>query len=169
MALKTSGFLRDSFLGAAYAPLGIFADALVEVLIPGDPNKEVMDPNTGAITGGEPIAIWEGWGALTPNMDWRARSRRWAFEDTATHAYRVQLRHIDDNLLVFPEDRGRPEFRVSFGEGLLVRVLQNRSDEKSVGLLLVVRNAITDNNKWQPTLLCDINTDETFVEAVDRG
>ena len=71
MALKTSGFLRDSFLGAAYAPLGIFADALVEVLIPGDPNKEVMDPNTGAITGGEPIAIWEGWGAR-----WRGR-RRW--------------------------------------------------------------------------------------------
>ena len=89
MALKTSGFLRDSFLGAAYAPLGIFADALVEVLIPGDPNKEVMDPNTGAVTGGEPIAIWEGWGTLTPNMDWRARSRRWAFEDMATYAYRV--------------------------------------------------------------------------------
>ena len=52
MALKTSGYLRDSFLGAAYAPLGIFADALIEILIPGDPNKEVMDPNTGAITGG---------------------------------------------------------------------------------------------------------------------
>ena len=168
MAIKSSGFMRDSFIGAAYAPLGIFADALIEVLIPGDVGTETMDPLTGVVTGGEPIPLWKGWASLTPNMDWRARARRWAFEDTATHAYRVQLRHTDENLLVFPEDRGRPELRVSFGEGLLVRVLYNRSDEKSEGLLLVIRNAITGNNKWQPTFLCDMNTDETFVEEVKR-
>ena len=49
MAIKSSGFMRDSFIGAAYAPLGIFADALVEILIPGDPSKEVMDPVTGPL------------------------------------------------------------------------------------------------------------------------
>lgn len=169
MALRPDGFMRDSFIGAAYQPLGVFADALVEIYIPGDVGTQVMDPETGVISGGAEIPLWKGWAAVTPNMDWRARARRWAYEDTATHAYRVQLRHIDENMLVFEEDRGRPEKRVSFGEGLIVKILSNRADDTSVGLTLVVRNAITDNNKWQPTLLCDMSTASTFVEEVDRG
>ena len=169
MAIKQRPFLRDSFMGGAFLPLHIFADALVQVSIPGDPGKERMDLDTGEVTGGKPIPLWKGYATVTPNMDWRARNRRWAFEDTGTHAYRVQLMHIDMNQLVDEDDWGKPEKRVSFGEGLLVEILSNRANEKSVGFTMVVRNAQVDNNQWQPTLLCDADTGDTFVEKVNRG
>jgi len=157
MALNGRDYAPMRFMDVAYRPLGFFSTARVAVYK--DSVDEIVDwdPETGNTR--TPIdPVWVGWASLTPNKDWRARDRRWAYEDTATHAYRVQLWHIDKNEL-YPEDQwGDQSLRVKMGEGMMVKVLSLPADPRSVGLRLIVRNAVTDSSFWQPTLLCDVDT-----------
>ena len=51
--------------------------------------------------------------------------------------------------------------RVSFAEGMRVRIEEMPTDPGIQGLRLVVRNAQLDTLNWQVTLLCDVATGET--------
>ena len=143
------------FDGEAYAPLSIFTNSLLEIRKPPDSEAD-WDPKLGVIPHKGEL-LWRGWAAITPNMDWRARDRRQAYTYLVTHAYRVQLHHIDENELVPRESWGDKSLRVDLHAGLLVKVVRHESDPTRTGLSLVVRNAITDSDWWQPTLLCDMN------------
>lgn len=156
MALGSKRFMETRFLGVAYRPLELFCDALVEIFDESHTESVEWDPENG-LTKQDHTPVWKGWASITPNKDWRARTRVWGEEATATHAYRVQLHHLDQNLLVEKADRGKPELRVKFGEGQRLRIVAMTSDTRATGLKMVVRNAVTDNNMWQPTLLCDID------------
>lgn len=161
MALGSKMFMDTRFLGLAYRPLELFCDAKVAVYPEDDTELVSWDPDTGlSSTPIEPVYV--GWSSLTPNKDWRARNRVWGAEETSMHAYRVQLWHIDKNLLVPEEQWGDKSLRVKFGEGQRVEVLELTGDPRAVGMKLIVRNAVTDNNMWQPTLLCDIDTGDTL-------
>lgn len=146
------------FDSTAYAPLSIFVNSLVEIY-PKQLNDGVTWTPDGGIVPAVVTPLWRGWAAVTPNKDWRARDRRWAYDDTATHAYRVQLHHVRKNLLV-PQSEWSTAPLVMFKEGQIVKVVRNDSDTTYEGLRLVVRNAITDSDKWQPTLLCDMSTED---------
>lgn len=147
-----------AFDAVAYGALSIFANSLVEIYEPvSDENRGEWSPETGW-TEAERTPIYRGWAAITPNMDWRARDRRQAYDDAATHAYRVQLWHIDKNELVPREEWGDRSKRVSLMYGQLVKVVSHPSDPTREGMELVIRNATTDSDWWQPTILCDVNT-----------
>lgn len=148
------------FDSVAYAPLSIFANSLVEIY---EPNAESAEwsPETGLVAA-EQTPIWRGWAAVTPNMDWRSRDRRSAYDDTAVHSYRIQLWHIDKNLLVPKDEWGDKAKRVHLSYGQRVKVVKHESDPVREGLSLVVRNATTDSDWWQPTLLCDIDTGDMY-------
>lgn len=144
------------FDGVAYTPLSIFTNSLVEVYEP-DSERAEWSIDSGYVER-ERKPIWRGYAAVTPNMDWRARDRRTGYDDTATHSYRVQLWHIDKNLLLPRDLWGNKKYRVKFMYGQIVRVVEHNSDTTRVGMQVVVRNAVTDSDWWQPTLLCDIDT-----------
>lgn len=160
MALGSKRFMETRFLGVAYRPLELFADALVSIYDAYEVEKSTWSPDEGlSKTKIEPV--YKGWAAITPNKDWRARTRMWGGEESGMHAYRVQLWHIDKNLLVPEENWGDPSLRVKFGEGQRLVIEQMIGDTRAVGLKMVIRNAVTDNNMWQPTLLCDIDVGDT--------
>lgn len=147
---------HDRFDGAAYVPLSIFCNTMIEIFEP-DPESNEWDIENGLVQG-ERKPVWRGWAAVTPNMDWRARDRRSSYDDTAIHAYRVQLWHIDKNLLLPREEWGEVSNRVDLMYGQIVKVVTHNSDPMREGMQLVVRNATTDSDWWQPTLLCDVDT-----------
>lgn len=155
MALNFSvlGAKHPRFDGMAYWPLSIFTNSVVEIYEPSSTYAD-WDPGTGIVES-ERKALYKGYAAVTPNMDWRARDRRSAYDDTATHAYRVQLWHIDKNMLVPQEQWGDRDLRFEPEYGQIVKVLEHNSDPKRVGMQFVVRNATSDSDWWQPTLLCD--------------
>ena len=146
------------FDSAAYAPLSVLCNSLIEVYPKAGNNDATWTPEDGLVSS-TAAPLWRGWAAVTPNKDWRARDRRWAYDDTAVHAYRVQLWHVRKNLLV-PKEAWSTAPLVRFKEGQVVKVTRNDSDPTYEGLRLVVRNAITDSDKWQPTLLCDMSTED---------
>lgn len=170
MALHEEGFLWDSFLGLAHDPLELFCDAKIAVYDHPQGGSAQWTPDGGVATKDvKPIYI--GWASLTPNKDWRARNREWGGEATATHAYRIQILDLDENLAYedYENDRLDPTKRVKFAEGMLVEVLEMRGDSRAEGLSLTVRNAVTDNNMWQQTLLCDMDTGKTGETVNDSG
>lgn len=158
MALNNSVLMakHPRFDGAAYQPLSIFANSLVEII-----NKTEDDYEFDPIEGVKEVVIdplWRGFAAVTPAIDWRARTRVLGMDDTAVHGYRVQLWHIDKNMLVPRDQWGDKSLRVTLRQGLTIRVVEHNSDPMNVGLRLVVRNAITDSDWWQPTMFCDVDT-----------
>lgn len=157
MALTGLLYAKDPrFDSQAFSVLSIFANSLIQVYPKTMGTEYTWDPKDG--NGKDPVVpLWRGWATVTPNKDWRARDRRWAYEDTATHAYRVQLWHRKMNLL-YPRDQWETAPLPLFEYGQTVRVLEHPSDPTYVGLLLSVRNAVTDSDQWQPTLLCDVST-----------
>lgn len=147
------------FLGVAHRPLELFCDSLVEIYPPEAAERAEWSPEKGLSHKDVP-PVWRGWAAVTPNKDWRARLRTWGEAATGTHAYRVQLHHAGKNYLFPEEEWGQPGTELPLiGEGWLVKIVQMVGDPKYEGLRLVVRNAVMDNNKWQPTLLCDMEVD----------
>ena len=151
------------FDGVAYSALSVFANSLVEIRPPKTERQE-WDPNTGFSDLDYP-PVWRGWAAVTPNKDWRARNRRHAYNDTAVHAYRVQLWHVDKNLLVPENQWGDVSKRIVVTHGWNVKVVQHETAPQHVGLSLTVRNAIRDSDWWQPTLLCDVDTEDENGES----
>lgn len=161
MAIGSRMFLERRFLGLAYRPMELFCDGMVEIYDKERTKKHVFNPHTGGVDAEPEKPVWVGYAAVTPNKDWRARDREWGEEITGIHAYRVQLNHIDKNLLVPEEQWGDPSLRVPMGEGMRVIVKDLPGDTRIKSLELTVRNAQTDNNMWQPTLLCDMETGDT--------
>ena len=157
MALTSLLYAKDQrFDSAAFAPLSVLANTLIEIYPKGSVSQVTWTEEEGSVVV-DPTPIWKGWAAITPNKDWRARDRRWTYVDTAVHAYRVQLWHRKMNLL-YEKSEWETAETPQFKYGQIVKVLENASDPTYVGLQLVVRNAITDSDQWQPTLLCDMST-----------
>lgn len=151
------------FDGAAYSALSVFTNSLVE-LRPPKTERQEWSPEGGFVEKDYP-PVWRGWAAVTPNKDWRARNRRHSYDDTAVHAYRVQLHHIDQNLLVPREEWGDIVKRVHASHGWNVRVVQHETAPQHVGLSLSVRVSIRDSDWWQPTLLCDLDAEDEHGDA----
>ena len=162
MALNTIALGRKHprFDSAAYTVLGVLANSVIEVFDPVHDN-DTWSEDTGLVEAPE-TPLWRGYAVVTPNMDWRARNRRTAYDDTAIHAYRIQVEHIDRNLLLEPWHWGDRSKRVDFRHGMRVRVVEHNSDPSRVGLRLVVRNPVTDSDWWQPTMLCDIDLGDPY-------
>lgn len=159
MALSVLHNKDPRFDSGAYWPLGLFCNCLVVVTEPpGTKSHEWTEDGPVDIP---PKELWKGYAAVNPNIAWRARDRRSAYDDTAVHAYYVHLNHIDKNLLVPKEKWGDRSLRFVPGYGQIVRVIENNSDPRNAGLRLVVRNAPSDSDFWQPTLLCDIDVDDS--------
>lgn len=156
MALGRHLYKKDiDFDSAAYSALSQFCNSTVELYHPDSVSRD-WNPDTGLeVVYGVPS--WRGYAAITPNKDWRARSRISGYEHTATHAYRIQLWHIDENLL-HPEDKWGTVPRPDVQEGWIVKVSQHNSDKVSEGARLIVRNRVTDSDMWQVTILADIDT-----------
>ena len=148
------------FDSAAYGFLNVLANSKIEIYNPSQKRIEWSE-ETGE-TVNEPEPIWRGFAVVTPNMDWRARDRRVGDRDTANHAYRVQLVHIDKNELVPRDQQGLRDLRIVPAYGQIVKIVEHNSDPGRVGLTMVVRNPTTDSDWWQPTLLCDIDAGDTF-------
>lgn len=151
------------FDSAAYSALSIFTNSIVEIRPP-QTEREDWDPLTG-FTPKEHAPVWRGWAAVTPNKDWRARNRRHSYDDTAVHSYRVQLHHIDQNLLVPRTQWGDRSKRIVPTHGWFVKVVQHETATQHNGLSLVVRVATRDSDWWQPTLLCDIDAGDENGKA----
>lgn len=159
MAISRQGsVVRKGFLAVPYGFLNAYSFGLVELYYPVEPNKVSWDADTGTVTG-LPVACWKGRAIITPNKDWRARSKNSAYELTAEHAYRVQIGHLKKNLLV-PRAQWETVAPIRIGNGVVVKVVENIADQRLVGVELVVRNATSGSDFWQPTLLCDVNTGE---------
>lgn len=136
--------------------LHVLANSLVEIYLPEQDNAD-WDPVLGTIkTPRHPV--FRGWAVITPNKDWRARDRSTAGDDTAVHAYRVQLLNYRKNLLKQKAEWGDPStwYRGSYGHE--VQIIEHNTDPARVGMWLYVRNAVTDSDMWQATLLCDVDT-----------
>lgn len=168
MALSSLACKDPRFDGAAYDFLSLLCNSLIAIYPPavgnGEGEEDTWVPGTGVVK--TPVdPIWRGWAAITPNKDWRARNRRQSYEDTATHAYRVQLWHIDKNLLVPEEQWGDRALRVALDFNQRLRVERHDSDPALVGMAMVIRNPVTDSDWWQPTLLCDVSINDLRGEG----
>lgn len=162
MALNTAvlGRKHPRFDSAAYTALGVLANSVIEIYEPVQDNDTWTEEHGHSPAPQKPI--WRGYAVVTPNMDWRARDRRSAYDDTSVHAYRVQLEHIDKNFLVDGTHWGDKAYRVDIRYAMQVRLLEHNSDPTRVGLRLTVRNPTTDSDWWQPTLLCDIDLGDPY-------
>lgn len=163
MALSSLAVKHPDFDSAAYTVLSHFCNSLIAIYPPhkgnGEGDEDEWVPGTGVVHK-KADPIWRGWAAITPNKDWRARNRRQSYEDTATHAYRVQLWHIDKNLLVPEEQWGDRTKRITLGFNQRLKVERHDSDPRLEGMALVIRNPVTDSDWWQPTLLCDVSIND---------
>lgn len=160
MGLSIDPNIHPLFMYASYYPLQLLANTKVAIFTEPDTMSYDWSEETG-LSYNYHNPIWLGWANVTPNVDWRARNREWAGTVTGVHAYRVQLLHIDKNEALSRDMWGRPEMRVSFAEGMRVRIEEMPTDPSIQGLRLVVRNAQVDTLNWQVTLLCDVATGET--------
>lgn len=160
MGLSIDPNIHPLFMYASYYPLQLLANTKVSIFTEPDTLSYGWSEEAG-LSFDYNNPIWRGWANITPNVDWRARNREWAGTVTGVHAYRVQLLHIDKNEALSRDVWGKPEMRVSFAEGMRVRVEEMPTDPRVEGLKLVVRNAQVDTLNWQVTLLCDIATGET--------
>lgn len=160
MGLSIDPNIHPLFMYASYYPLQLLANTKVSIFTEPDTLSYGWSEEAG-LSFDYNNPIWQGWTNITPNVDWRARNREWAGTVTGVHAYRVQLLHIDKNEVLSRDIWGKPEMRVSFAEGMRVRVDEMPTDPRVEGLKLVVRNAQVDTLNWQVTLLCDIATGET--------
>ena len=160
MGLSIDPNIHPLFMYASYYPLQLLANTKVSIFTEPDTLSYGWSEETG-LSFDYNNPIWQGWANITPNVDWRARNREWAGTVTGVHAYRVQLLHIDKNEVLSHDMWGKPEMRVSFAEGMRVRVEEMPTDPRVEGLKLVVRNAQVDTLNWQVTLLCDMATGET--------
>lgn len=160
MGLSIDPNIHPLFMYASYYPLQLLANTKVSIFTEPDTLSYGWSEEAG-LSFDYNNPIWQGWGNITPNVDWRARNREWAGTVTGVHAYRVQLLHIDKNEVLSRDMWGKPEMRVSFAEGMRVRVDEMPTDPRVEGLKLVVRNAQVDTLNWQVTLLCDMATGET--------
>ena len=156
MALNSKVLMakHQRFDSAAWYPLSVFANSLVEIYP--QPN-EGSTWGTGGVQRPEKKPLWRGWAAVTPNKAWRARNRQSGDQFGGEHAYTVQLRHIDDNHLLPVEERGDPAKRVRLGQDLIVEVVEHNSDPTRRGMRMVVRVCVTDSDWWQPTMACDMD------------
>lgn len=160
MGLSINPNIHPLFLYASYYPLQLLANTKVSIYETPDTVSYDWTADNG-LSAKDNHPVWSGWANITPNVDWRARNRKWAGEVTGVHAYRVQLLHLDKNEVV-PEDLwGEPSVRASFGEGMRVQVDEAPTDTRIEGLKLVIRNAQIDTLNWQVTLLCDVETGDT--------
>lgn len=125
--------------------------------------------------------VWEGYGRVQPNKDWRARPKEISGEFDAVHAVRVQI-PIGKNLLgavprttgfgasSFGADgfgglAGKDEY-ISYGPDPLfakdfaIRInnMPVIGTESMESKQLIVRNALISSNAWVHNLLCDIGT-----------
>lgn len=160
MGLSIDPNIHPLFMYASYYPLQLLANTKVSIFTEPDTLSYGWSEEAG-LSFDYNNPIWQGWANITPNVDWRARNREWAGTVTGVHAYRVQLLHIDKNEVLSRDMWGKPEMRVSFAEGMRVRVEEMPTDSRVEGLKLVVRNAQVDTLNWQVTLLCDVATGET--------
>lgn len=158
MISRQGAVVRKGFLATPYGFLNAYSFGLIELLPPVPVNSLEWDADTGK-TATMPQPVWRGRAIITPNKDWRARSKNSGFELTAEHAYRVQIGHLKKNLLV-PRAQWETKPVVRIGNGVVVRVVENIADPRLVGIELIVRNATSGTDFWQPTLLCDVNTGE---------
>lgn len=168
MALSNLAFKDPHFDSAAYDFLSLLCNSLVAIYPPavgnGEGEEDTWVPGTGVVKK-KVDPIWRGWAAITPNKDWRARNRRQSYEDTATHAYRVQLWHIDKNLLVPAESWGDRTKRIRLDFNQRLRVERHDTDPQLEGMAMVIRNPVTDSDWWQPTLLCDVSVNDLRGEG----
>lgn len=150
----------DRFDSIAYLPMTIFANTLVEIFEPTG-SREDWSVEHGLVR--KPVTpFWRGWAAVTPNQNWRARDRQSGFDYTAVHAYQVQLRHIDENELLPRSEWGKKDNRVVIVEGHIIRLVKHPSDPSREGMQLVVRNATTDSDWWQQTMICDVDAGDIY-------
>lgn len=168
MALSALAYKDPRFDSAAYDFLSLLCNSLVAIYPPavgnGEGEEDAWVPGTGVVKK-KVDPIWRGWAAITPNKDWRARNRRQSYEDTATHVYRVQLWHIDKNLLVPAEQWGDRTKRIRLDFNQRLRVERHDTDPQLEGMAMVIRNPVTDSDWWQPTLLCDVSVNDLRGEG----
>jgi len=104
--------------------------------------------------------VWQGYGRVQPDKDWRARARMQGNEFDAVQAVRVQL-PIGQNLLGAMHDaHGRVTVYGAdpiFAKDFIVKVIETyvTGSENMIGKPLVVRNALSAGTRWSHNLLCD--------------
>ena len=85
MALSVLHNKDPRFDSGAYWPLGLFCNCLVVVTEPpGTKSHEWTEDGPVDIP---PKELWKGYAAVNPNIAWRARDRRSAYDDTAAVSY----------------------------------------------------------------------------------
>lgn len=107
--------------------------------------------------------IWRSNARVQPNIDWRARTRKFVGEFDATQAVRVQVPIGYNELGAVRDEHGEfitygPD--VEFFMGYVVKLTASavKGTESMVGNEYVVRNALKSSNTWVHNLLCDTGT-----------
>lgn len=159
--MRTSGIFHPDFF---YHTRPTIASAMVARVDIYKPTGEMAEWNgTDGMEDNLLELVWRSNARVQPNIDWRARTRKFVGEFDATQAVRVQVPIGYNELGAIRDDSGEiiqygPD--IEFFMGYVVRLThaQVTGTESMIGSEYVVRNALKSSNTWVHNLLCDTGT-----------